>query len=279
MTIEERASKDFAIAVDYINRNKLPEGYQIDSSQTEPKQVTVTSSKEVIDQIAIVKAFVDVAEADESIDSREVPVKVYDARGNELNARVEPPSVNVSVQISNPSKTVPLSVETAGELQDGYSLGSISANIDEVEVFATSKILQNIKEVSTEKINLADITESGTIEAGLALPDGANVPGKDSVEVTVELERTKTFENIPISTENLNDGQDITFINPNGPEMDITVTGSQNSVSEVSKDDFRITLDAAGLENGEHEVSISVDGPEDVDIKSEFEQVTIEISQ
>ncbi|RYG74168.1 hypothetical protein EU245_02845 [Lentibacillus lipolyticus] len=278
VTIEQRASRDFAIAVDYINQDKLPEGYQIDSSQTEPKQVTITSSKEIIDQIAIVKAFVDVAGVEETIDSREVPVKVYDARGNELNAHVEPPSVNVSVQISNPSKTVPVSVATAGELPDGYSLTSISANMDEVKVFATSETLQNIEEISTKKIDLADITESGTINVGLALPDGANVPGKDAVEVTVELEQSKIFKNVPISTENLPDGQDVTFIDPESPEMNLTVTGSQSKVSEISKDDLSITLDAAGLGNGEHEVSVSVDGPGDVDINSEFEQVAIEIS-
>ncbi len=278
VTIEERASKKFPVAVDYINEDEFPEGYQIESSRTEPQQVTITSSKEVINQIAIVKAFVDVAGVKESIDSREVPVKVYDARGNELNTRIEPSSVNVSVTISNPNKTVPVSVATAGELPDGYSLASISANMDKVKVFGTSDVLQNIEEVKTEKIDLTDLNTSGTIDTKLALPDGASVSGDGSVEVTVELERNKTFKNVPVTIENLDDGQDIAFINPETPEMDLNVIGNVDNLSKVSKDDLRIVLDAEGLDNGEHEIPVKISVPDNVNARGEYEQVTIDIS-
>ncbi|GAA0430664.1 CdaR family protein [Lentibacillus halophilus] len=279
VTIEERASKTFPVTVDYIKTDELPKGYQIDSAQADPEQVMITTSKDVIDQIAIIKAFVDVSEQKESIDSREVPVKVYDASGNELNARVEPPNTNVSVQISHASKSVPVSVETTGELPDGYSLASKSAGVKNVTVYAESDTLQKIEKVSTEKINLADITESGTINATLDLPDDVTtVSGKDTVQVTIKLDRSKTVKNVPINVENLDDGQDISFINPESPKMDLTVTGSQTSVSKVSKDDFHISLNAAKLEKGQHDVAISVKGPDLVDISGKQKEATIKIS-
>src|SRR5699024_11440006 len=176
VTIEERESEQFDVTVDPFNTDKLPDGYEIGEVQADPGQVTITSSKEVINQIAIVKVFVDVAEATESIDSREVPVKVYDANGNELSVLVEPESINASVEINNPSKTVPVSVDTTVEPPEGYSLSSISANADEVEVSGTNEVLQNIEEVSTVAVDLSDITESGTVDVGLDLPDGASVP-------------------------------------------------------------------------------------------------------
>ncbi|SFB08337.1 YbbR domain-containing protein [Lentibacillus halodurans] len=278
VTIEERSSEQFDVAVDFINTDQLPEGYEIGQTETDPGQVTITSSTEVIEQIAIVKVFVDVAGITEPIDNREVPVNAYDASGNELNVRVEPESVNVSVDIDNPSKSVPVNVQTTGELSDGYSLSSISANLDEVEVFATNDVLQDIEEVSTEEIELADITESGTIDVGLALPDGASIPDTDTIEVTLELEQTRTFEAVPIDVENLDTGQDISFVQPESQEMDMTVTGNQEDVSELTAEDFNVLVDAAGLEDGEHNIPITIEAPEDVDADGEFEQVTVEIS-
>ncbi|HLR63290.1 MAG TPA: CdaR family protein [Lentibacillus sp.] len=278
VTIEERESEQFDVTVDPFNTDKLPDGYEIGEVQADPGQVTITSSKEVINQIAIVKVFVDVAEATESIDSREVPVKVYDANGNELSVLVEPESINASVEINNPSKTVPVSVETTGEPPEGYSLSSISANADEVEVSGTNEVLQNIEEVSTEAVDLSDITESGTVDVGLDLPDGASVPDSGAIEITVELEQTRTFEAVPINVENIGNGQDISFTEPENQEMDITVTGSQEDVSELSADDFNILIDAEGLEAGEHEVPITIESPDAIEVNGEFEQAAVEIS-
>ncbi|WP_164670739.1 CdaR family protein [Virgibacillus doumboii] len=278
VTIEERASEQFDVAVDFINTDKLPEGYELGESQVEPQSVTITSSRDVIDQIAIVKVFVDVEGLTESIDSREVPVNVYDARGTELNVRVEPESVAVSVEVNNPSKTVPVNVSTSGELPEGYSLASISANVDEVEVFAVSETLQDLEEVSTEDINLSEINQSGTIEVGLALPNGANAPDAETIEVEIELEQTKTIEDVPISVENLDDGQDVSFVEPAEPSMNVTVTGNQSDVSNITAEDIQLVVDAGGLDNGEHQVPVSIQAPDNIEVNNEFEQVTIEIT-
>lgn len=277
VTIEERSSEQFDVAVDLINTDQFPEGYEIGEAQVDPGQVTITSSTDVIEQIAIVKVFVDVAEATEPIDSREVPVNVYDARGNELNVRVEPENVNVSVDIDNPSKNVSVSVQTEGELPNGYELSSIDSNVDEVEIFATNDVLQDIEEVSTEAIDLAEITESGTIDVGLALPDGSSIPGTETIEVAVELEETRTFEDVSINVENLSDDQDLSFIDPENGEITLNVTGNQADVGELTADEFNVLIDAAGLEDGEHDLPVTIESPENIDVNGEFEQVTVEI--
>ncbi|WP_237049264.1 YbbR-like domain-containing protein [Lentibacillus amyloliquefaciens] len=278
VTIEERASEEFDVAVDHVNTDQIPDGYEIGNSQTEPGQVTITSSKEVIDQVAIVKVFVDMAGVTEPIDNREVPVNVYDASGNELSVRVAPETVDASVDIDNPSKSVPVSVATTGELPEAYSMSSIEAGIDEAEIFAANDVLQGIEEVSTEEINLSDVTESSTVDAGLALPDGVSVSEPESVEVTIELDETRTFESVPIDVENLGGGQEISFIEPENEEMDITVTGSQEDVSSLSAEDLRAVIDADGLSAGEHDISVTIESPDGVESEGEFDQVTAEIS-
>lgn len=290
VTIEERATKEFQVNVDFINPDKMAAGFELGDYQIEPATITVTSSKSVIDQIGIVKVFVDVKDLSEPINKREVPVNVYDTQGNELKVNVEPENVLVSADVDNPSKKVPLKVPTKGELPEGYSLTSITAEVDEVEVYAKSTVLSDLEEISTEEIDLSDIKESGKIDASLSLPDGASSPGGGQVEVMVEVEqeqqtektekteKTKTIKKVPIDEENIGDEQEISFIDPKSPEMDITVVGNETAISELSADDFRILIDVDSLAPGEHHVPVLIEGPDDLKATGEFEEVTIEIT-
>ncbi|WP_174615458.1 CdaR family protein [Virgibacillus ihumii] len=278
VTIQERATEEFTVSTDFINTDKLPQGYELGESTTEPKTVAITSSKDIIEQISIVKVFVDVSGLKEPIDNREVPVNVYDARGNELNVQMEPESVEVSVDIQNPSKSVPVTLSTMGELPEGYTMSSISANVDKVKIHGKSEVLTGIEKVSTEKINLNDINESGTIDVGLALPDGAHIKGNKKIEVAIELEQTRTFQDVPVDVENVGDGQEVTFIEPESASMDVTINGLQKPVSNVSAEDITATVDAGGLDPGQHQLPVSLEGPENVELTGEFEQVTVEIT-
>lgn len=125
---------------------------------------------------------------------------------------------------------------------------------------------------------MSEITESGTINVGLALPDGANAPELEQVEVTIELEQTRTVEDVPINVENLEEGQEVSFVEPTEPVMNITVVGNQSDVSELTTEDFQVTVDAGGLESGEHQLPVTVEGPENSEVNGQFGQVTIEIT-
>lgn len=277
--IEKRASNEFNVSVDFINEDKLPEGYQIGAYELNTNTVKVTSSKEIIERIAIVKVYVDVAGLTESINNREVPVNVYDSQGNELAVRVDPATVVISAEIENPSKSVPVSVATTGELQEGYSIVSMEPKVEEVEVFAVSDILDNLDEIKTEPIDLSEITKSGTIKVGLALPDRVLPPDVNEIEIEVKLEQTKTLEKVPIEVDNLADGYIVSFIEPNEAQLSITVTGNEQDVRDLSAEDFRIAIDANGLETGRNTVPLEIEGPENVTVDTEVKEVVIEIEE
>lgn len=281
VTIEERASEEFAVVADFINEDKMAPGYELVDYTLDPPTVTITSSRSVIDQIGIVKAYVNLEGLDSSINNRELPVNVYDTQGNELTVRIEPENIQISAEVDNPSKSVPVSVETTGELPEGYALNSISANVDEVEVFSTSEVLEGISELETEAIDLSEITESGTIDAQLSLPEGVNVPDMETIEVTVDVEQTRVLEGLTIEEEGLTSGQAVTFVEPDAAEMDITVTGDEADIKELTAEDIRIFIDLSDLEPGEHQVPITIEGPDadNITITGEFEEATIEISE
>ncbi|WP_085993607.1 CdaR family protein [Oceanobacillus senegalensis] len=279
--IEEKASQEFDVSVDFINQDKLPAGYEVGDFELDPSTVTISSSKSIIDRIGVVKVFVDVAELKESIDNREVPINVYDAQGNELSTTPSPERVKVSAEINNPSKTVSLNVPTTGELPEGYSLMSISANVEEVEIFAKSNILADINSISTEEIDLSEVEETGVVEVGLSLPDGVQAPDVETVEVTLEVEHAKTLEKMPIEVDGLEEGQDVTFIEPSDEATNVTLVGNEKQVGALTKENVRVFIDAVGVESGKHTLPIEVEvdsESENVSASTGLEEVTINVN-
>lgn len=281
ISIEERASEEFPITVDFLNTDKLPAGYEVGDYELNQSTVMITTSRSLMEQIGVVRVYVDVEGLDSAIRNREVPINVYDSQGNELNVRMDRETVVISAEILNPSKTVPISIDTNGELPEGFSLLATSANLDEVEIFAISEVLNGIESISTEPIDLSEITESGTIEVGLALPEGVITEEVETIEVTVQVEETRTIEAMAIEEEGLAEGQEVTFLTPDSGEMELTVTGNQSLISELNKDDFQISVDLANLEPGEHSIPISInwDKLEDVTVNAEFDEVTVTIEE
>lgn len=281
VTIEEKATEQFSVVADFINDDKMAEGYELIDYVVEPETVTITSSKSVIERIGAVKVYVNLEGLDDSINKRELPVNVYDTQGNEMSVRIEPENVQVSAEVDNPSKSVPLAVETTGELPEGYALNSISANVEEVEVYSTSDVLEEISEITTKEIDLSEITESGTIDAELALPEGVNAPEMETIEVTIDVEQAQVFENITITEEGLADGQAVTYVDPESGEMDISITGTESDISELTAEDFSVSIDLSGLDPGEHVIPVTIEGPDNENITATgaVEEVTIEITE
>src|SRR5690625_1516340 len=232
IVIEERATEEFPVQVDFINEDQLPDGYELGTVEVNPGTVTVTSSRTIIEQIAMVKVFVDVAGLTESINNREVPVNVYDNQGNGLNISVVPENVIVSVEVDNPSKTVDVHVATAGELPDGFEMTDLTPQYTEIEIFARRSILEDIEEISTEEIDLTDIDESMTLPIRLALPDGVVVKD-DQIEITIKLEQTLEIADVPISIENEANDQTVTIEAPDKLQTSLIVKGSDQHVKDL----------------------------------------------
>lgn len=272
VVIEKRATEQFSVHVEYVNRDQLPIGYEVGEAEINPTTVQITSSESVIDKIAMVKVYIDLKDLKESIVNREVPVSVYDIQGNELNANVEPESVTVSVPVERPSKTVPLNIETEGKLPDGFEIDKIVAD-EEIEIFGTREVLSKITEMTTEPLNLQNVKESGVYEVELDFPEGV-IANDETIEVTVELIETKEFKNVPIDVRG-NDS--VTFVRPNDGRVNVEIFGSDRTIKELTKDDFSPLINVGNLEEGEHEVTIEINDKKGVTIELQFERATIRI--
>lgn len=281
ITIEERASEEFPVQIEFINSDKLPFGYEIGETTIDPETITITSSKSIIDQIAIVKVFIDVEGLTEPINKREVPINVYDSQGNGLDVRTQPERVLVSVNIDNPSKEVDIEVETTGDLADNFEILDMVVNPDKIEIFAREEILSEIDHIKTEPIDLSDLTSTGSTTVKLVVPEGVSIE-EDEVTVTIELKETKIFENVPIEIDQSNPEQTVEIIQSSERINSMTITGEESIVKDLRKNDFRLYIDVKDLEEGEHVVPVLIEIPEDVsdqlEVELQFDKVTIQIS-
>lgn len=277
--IEERATNEYKVGVDFTNQDRLKPGFELLEATVIPETVQITSSHNIVERIAIVTAFVDLEGLGEDMTFVDVPVRVYDHEGNQLNARIEPEVVSVEVKLASPNKTVPVMVDTTGEISDDYRVTSISVDVEEVDVYAAEENLENLNMIRTMPIDLSGITGTTTIEVGLAMPGNIRLVSHETVSVTIEVEEwtEAVVEDVEITIENLSDDFTSSFINPETGMIDITILGYQSDVTGMSASDFQLRVDLSGLEDGEHRLPLEVIGPTGLEFSPEMEEAIIEV--
>lgn len=279
VTIEEKATADFEVTADYTNEELLAPGYELEEATIEPGTVSITSSKSVIDRISVVKAFVDVEGIEESVEIEDVQVRVYDSEGNELSARVEPETVNVTINVDNPSAMVPVQIETTGSTPDDVEVTSITPETEEVEVFAAESDLDDITEIVTEAIDLSTVTEDSSIEVELRRPDTVRLIRPNTITINIEVDQQveETYEDVAITIEDVDSAYTASFVDPENGAVDITATGFESVLNDIDGSDFTLRVDASNLPPGEHDVPVEVDAPNDIDASLANETVIIQI--
>ena len=280
VTIEERGSGTYDVAVDYSNLDQMPEGFEIASATVTPQQVEITSAQSVIDRISSVKAFVDVEGIKESMTLTDVPVRIYDNEGNQMNARIEPGTVTVDLEVINPNKEVPIDVTTSSELPDGVRLIETSVEAENVTVYAPSSQLEDIEQVETEPIDLSEITETTTLEVALLVPDNATSLSRETIDVTVEVEEETetTLENIDITIDNVTDGLNATFVSPESGQIAVTFSGFPSDLEAMNVDQLDLVVNANNLDEGEYDRPLEYNQLDDINVTLPLENVTIRIN-
>jgi YbbR domain-containing protein len=262
VSIQERVSKEFSVEAEF-NKNQLAEGFIAETPIIHPEKVTIIGAKDVIDQISYVKATIDwQGKIDETI-SREASILVLDHNLNKLNVIVQPKTVQVTIPVKNPSKTVPVRIKTSGELPGGAELIEVVPSVKEVTLYGYEEVLKNIDALELE-VDLSKIKETTEITLPVELQKGLNKASVPNVTVNVKIDpvEKKTFENIAVKTVGLSTSYEMEYVDE--AQVDLTVQGLKSQVDQLQADDFQVYVDVSKLAVGEHEVTIKVEGPEQV---------------
>ncbi|EUJ23550.1 hypothetical protein PGRAN_07808 [Listeria grandensis FSL F6-0971] len=137
VTLAEKVTKKYSVEVE-LNKSVIADGYEAGSIKTDPKKVSITGSKEILDQIAYVKATVS-NEKDQTSDfTTKATISAFDVNLNKLDVEIDPEEVEVTVPVSKIGKTVPLRFQQSGNPADKtVTITSITSEDEKVTVIGS----------------------------------------------------------------------------------------------------------------------------------------------
>ncbi|WP_051314612.1 CdaR family protein [Alteribacter aurantiacus] len=277
VTLEEKQTASFPVEVELLNQEDVEPGYTIGEPSVEPSTVEVTAAESLINQIAYARTFVDIRGETETIEDR-FDVVLFDSFGNEIQLETTPSDVEVEVPITaSPRKDVPVNIGREGSLPNGSAVASIEASPSEVTLFGPSDVLNNIDSIDDLTIDLNDITEDTSFELDVPVPDGVErvEPSTITVDVEIEEEETRTFGNFPFDIVGLEEGKEVELVSPESAYFDLQVLGAPSLLSQLGRNDIDAFIDLEGLEDGEHEVPLVLNGPRNLRFNQSLNEVQV----
>jgi YbbR domain-containing protein len=174
--------------------------------------------------------------------------------------------VDVNVPITSPFKAVPLKINRKGSLKENLSITKVEAVPGEVTVYGPKGVIDRLEYIDNIDLDLTKVTESTTIEVDVPVPDGVKrvVPEKINIKIEVEKEEQKTFTNVPIEYIGLPENLKLEMVDPENGLMDLTVRGAPSVLKGLESSDMEMYINVTDLGEGEHELPLEINGPQNV---------------
>jgi len=232
VVLEELQTKEVSVAFEL--EGSPASNYAAFLEETPEIYVEVSGAESIVEEAEKAVATLTLTGAETGDVTRTVEVKVYDARGQELNQlTLNPETIEVSATIEPESavKTVGIKVNTEGEV-DGY-ISQIQTVPDVVQIQGDAETLEAIDYLETEPVFIEPGQTKITAEAELVLPEGVSLVEGESTSVQVEIEvaliQTTEESQTPANLEPLN-----------LLEVSLPGNGASNGASPVTDPQFRI---------------------------------------
>lgn len=221
--IDEEAKNNFPITP--TTTGTVRSGYEVGSLKAVPEKVTLRGPKRIINSIAKVTAEANVSglSEDETVEAKLV---LYDANNNVIDQtllanNLGKEGVSVEVELLQ-VKSVPIKVDTSQvSAADGYKLGKITVEPQEVDVTGDKSTLAGISEISIPSgaLKLENLTQrtDQTVDISSYLPSGVSLAEENANKVVVSIQvqqpGTKTFEvsTSSITVNNIAEGLSVNY--------------------------------------------------------------------
>lgn len=271
VAIEDYSPKEILITFDRIitreipvtveTTGEVPAGNVLGTPEVRPQYVAIEGPRTWLNSVWKVIASVDVSEINDDINLTR-GIRIVDDEGKEVRGISS--NVNV-VDISIPVfkvKSVPIELTTENQLPENYEIVDITINPSTISIIGKKETLQNINQINTLPVDILALMDKKNVPVDLDIPEGVRLANaEEPVMVTLNVEEiiTKTLEytleNIEIS--NLEPGLTI-----DEDDMEkifsITVQGVRSVIEPLEAEDIELILDLGELEEGTHNVQITV---------------------
>lgn len=277
VTLKKKNTGQFDLGYDFINQDKMNSIYSLSTPEFEYSKVNVRASKDTLDSIAFIKALIDVTGVESDFE-QESTLVAYDKKGLPVNADIVPNTVNVSVKVTSPNKTVPITVETTGDVPNGMAIDSITMDHESVTIFASDSVLSKINQVGVS-LDASTLTKDSSVLRPITLPTGVKSASVNQVTMDIKLAPgvTRTIENVPILFKNNVNKYKFATLN-NQSTVNVDVFGTQANVDKVDPENIFVYFDMSNAVPGNQEFKLSVEQPLGSLVKYSVTQSTIAVT-
>ena len=261
-----------------VDRGEVPPGLEIGQATVMPSSVQAQGPESRLRLVtrAVARVRIDPSGIDVSELVDLVPV---DADGDPVGAVELSPSaamVEIEVSTAETSKTVPVSPNLVGTPPAGLTLTGITVEPAAVTLFGPPGILTGIRSVETAPIDLAAVTADDVLEAALVLPDqtrlGAGAAIAVAVSVSVDPELASRTILVGPVCQNVGSGL---VCQPQVNQIPVTVSGTRAAVAALTPSQVTPVLNMAGLGEGTHQVTPSVNLPAGISLVQALGPLTV----
>lgn len=280
--LEEKQTVEKVVEVELLGQ--VAPGYTAGTPSVNIERVHVLIPESQVDDIAAVKASVNLEEATEPINTT-VQLRVVDKAGNILpQAEVNPSSVEVMVPVTSPFVVVPIKMNLTNQLPDGYSLASVQTNTEEVTVYGPQNVIRGINSYPGPEIDLTNITSDRLLQLKVPIiNDVVKVePEYLMVSLKVVPSGTKQLQNVPLRISGLADNMQAKILTTEGTEIstiNFEVIGAPENLQELTAADVQAIVDVNNLPAGVHDIPIIYNLPNYMRTsQNAIRQVTVEIT-
>lgn len=278
IVVYEKVSETRELDYDVLHSDSLDSTLILESVDLSRNDVIIKGASYKLDGVANVKALVDI----ENISNpkagvftlKEIPLIAYDSNGMPVtDVEIVPSSIDAQIKIASPSKEVALQIIPTGELAFGKSIKDFTPSISKVTIYGEESVINAIESIPVE-IDVTDLSSDKTFNVNITKPAGVRAISSKTVSVKVTLDDviTKEFENITITTINLDTTKYKAYtIGKENSEVTVVVKGSSDAVSKLDSNTITVTVDLKGYTAGEYEVDVNATGD---DLKLNYESKT-----
>ncbi|WP_235069512.1 YbbR-like domain-containing protein [Turicibacter sp. TJ11] len=279
VTIMPLTEIDKQVQADFVNLDQIDDMYVLSEPQLALDTVKIKGPQTTVDQVASVKAIIDVSDLSKLSDY-EAPVFAYDKLGNKLDVEIKPDKLTASVQVTTPSKVVPIEAVVTGNAPDGYSVESVVLTPSEVKLYGETNALEDYEKLQIQ-VDLYQLDDNNELIVKLEKPENVHKMDTDTVKVKVIFEQTQTkvLENVAVDFKNLDDSYRVKVKDLVDSMMNVTLKGSMTILDSISNDDVKVSIDLFGYKAGEYEVPVAVEAITGVIIQPSQSKVNVIITK
>ena len=263
VTIYEKVSETRSLTVDILHQDDLDSKLYIDDVELDRTDVIIKGAEYKLEQVATVRALVDVAELSNpeagEVTLKDVPLVAYDDEGQTVDVEIVPSTVDAKLTITSPSKEVPITVVPTGDLAFGKAISSIDTNISTVTVYGEQSAVDNLDELEVE-VDVDGLDSDKEFNVTLNRPNGITELNETTVTVSVEVDNSvsREFTVDTIEFRNLADGYSVQASSQEDTRVTVVVSGSADIVNNLDASSITAYVNLEGYGVGEHEVDVRV---------------------